>query len=398
MAQPKGSTKKSGAARLRAVAVKKAAPKKSRTPATPTPRPRRASALTATAPSTPTRRKRTTAAPAGAAATAAPGVVLRRAVFIDVENTSSEEDLTRVLDHLQLDRRAQPTELWALGNWKSVGVRVARMLAGLGAQLMHSAPSPGVRDWSDLRIAVAAGYWLATARAGDRLDVVSDDKAFDAVGDAAAMAGVVFVRTSYRTLHAAPRPVVVEDTEPRRRRRRRGGRGRRGPGASPAEPTARRATAPAAPAPAPEPRRPAAPVSTAPITDEEHHTASHEQIREALERLTGGNERWVNLDLLANTLRNEGFMRPVGSPRLIVRLRRMRDVEVSPNGMIRLATAAPASDTAVAAPPTAPSEAPAEEDAAAVPAAAPKRRSTSRRPRRRAPAAASPTVVDSAPE
>jgi len=386
MAQ-KGSTKKSAAARTRAVTGKKAAPKKTRKTPTPTPRTRRPRATT---PATPTRRKRATGVPTVAAATAAPVVALRRAVFIDVENTSSEEDLTRVLDHLQLDRRAQPTELWALGNWKSVGVRVARMLAGLGAQLMHSAPSPGVRDWSDLRIAVAAGYWLATARAGDRLDIVSDDKAFDAVGDAAAMAGVVFVRTSYRTLHAAPRPVVAEETEPRRRRRRRGGRGRRGPGGPSAESTVRRAAVPAARAP--QPPRPAAPVTAAPITDEEHHTASHEQIREALERLTGGTDRWVNLDLLANTLRNEGFMRPAGSPRLIVRLRRMKDVEVSPNGMIRLASTVLPAETVADAPP----EAPAGADAA--PVAAPKRRGGSRRPRRRAPAATSTPTVDAPPE
>ena len=389
MAQ-KGSTKKSAATRTRTVAVKKAAPKETRKTPTATPRARRSTATTATKPAAPMRRKRTTVAAAVAATPAAPGVALRRAVFIDVENTSSEEDLTRVLDHLHLDRRAQPTELWALGNWKSVGVRGARMLAGLGAQLMHSAPSPGVRDWSDLRIAVAAGYWLATARAGDRLDIVSDDKAFDAVGDAAAMAGVVFVRTSYRTLHAAPRPVVVEETEPRRRRRRRGGRGRRSPGAPPAESTARRAAPPAAHAP--ETPRHAAPVSAAAITDEEHHTASHEQIREALERLTGGSDRWVNLDLLANTLRNEGFMRPAGSPRLIVRLRRMKDVEVSPNGMIRLATAAAAAAAAADAAPAAPAE------VDSTPVAAPKRRGGSRRPRRRATSAASTPTADVAPE
>ena len=48
---------------------------------------------------------------------------------------------------------------------------------------MHSAPSTGVRDWSDLRIAVAAGIWLAAARPGDVIEIVSDDRAFDAVGD-----------------------------------------------------------------------------------------------------------------------------------------------------------------------------------------------------------------------
>src|ERR1700757_3606802 len=79
---------------------------------------------------TATRRKK--AAPADKA----PAVrVPRRAVFIDVENTSGESDLLKVLDHLKIDRSAQPTELVAAGNWRSVGARVARMLAGLGAHL-----------------------------------------------------------------------------------------------------------------------------------------------------------------------------------------------------------------------------------------------------------------------
>ena len=69
----------------------------------------------------------------------------RRAVFIDVENTSSETDLLRVLDHLKIDRTAQPTEVIAVGNWRAVGARIARTLAGLGAQLVHSAPAIGLR-------------------------------------------------------------------------------------------------------------------------------------------------------------------------------------------------------------------------------------------------------------
>src|SRR5439155_15051809 len=171
-------------------------------------------------------KKRTTKkAPATRKATAAavqpPVVGPRRAVFIDVENTSSESDLLKVLDHLKIDRTAQPTELTAAGNWRSVGARVARMLAGLGAHLVHSAPASGVRDWSDLWIAVAAGRWLAGAAPGDTLEIVSDDRAFDAVGDAAAAAGVVFKRISHRSLpggaHAAPPPAP----RPQRSRRRR---------------------------------------------------------------------------------------------------------------------------------------------------------------------------------
>jgi hypothetical protein len=64
--------------------------------------------------------------------------------------------------------------------------------------LVHSAPVGGVKDWSDLRIAVAAGVWLSGARPGDRIDIVSDDRAFDAVGDVATSMGVTFRRLSHR--------------------------------------------------------------------------------------------------------------------------------------------------------------------------------------------------------
>ena len=113
----------------------------------------------------------------------------RRAIFIDVENTTSEAALFDAIESLKIDRREQPVELTAVGNWRAVGPLVARRLATLGAQLVHSAPARGVRDWSDLWIAVAAGCWLGQATAGDVLEIISNDRAFDAVGDAAAARG-----------------------------------------------------------------------------------------------------------------------------------------------------------------------------------------------------------------
>ena len=246
----------------------------------------------------------------------------RRAVFIDVENTSGEADLLRVLDHLKIDRTAQATELIAVGNWRAVGARIARLLAGLGAELVHSAPAIGVRDWSDLWIAVAAGRWLASARPGDTLDIVSDDRAFDAVGDAAASVGVVCRRTSYRHLPGSAERVTTG--EPARRRRR---PGRHTPEARGREPQPLAAAAASG--------HTAAPPHT--TSDEEAHTASQEHIRAALARLSGGDSgRWISLDALANVLRAEGFTRPPGSPRLVVRLRRLKNVEVSPTGQVRL--------------------------------------------------------------
>jgi len=238
-------------------------------------------------------------------------------------------DLVRVLESIPIDRHAQATQLIAVGNWRTVGQRLGRRLAALGAELVHSAPATGVRDWSDLWIAVAAGCWLGTAGAGDVLDIVSDDRAFDAVGDAAAARGVVFRRLSHRTARPVVEAIEPAAATPRRRSRR--GRRRRVGSAHPARETS-------ASAPAESGELQPTPEATAGAAHDEAHAASHAQITAVLTRLTGGNpERWVNLDVLANALKSEGFTRPPGSLRLVTRLRKLKDVEVSPNGMVRLA-------------------------------------------------------------
>jgi hypothetical protein len=299
-------------------------------------------------------------------------------IFWDVENTSGEADVVRVLAHLQIDRVAQPTEFVAVGNWRSIGAKIARALAAAGARLVHSAPTVGVRDWSDLWIAVAAGQWLAHARPGDQLQVVSDDRAFDAVNDAAAVLGVGFKRISYRLLSGGgerERPAAGGPLSRGQRRRaaRRRARGER----------------PAAPAPLPAPRPAAAPPPTADVeglTDEAAHAASHEQIHNVMARLTGGDSsRQVSLDALANALRSEGFTRPPGSPRLVTRLRRMKDIEVTPNGMVRLVGQAATPGVTPAAPEPPPS--------GPKPA---RRRARRRRPRSASAATAEPVEVSTA--
>ena len=143
-----------------------------------------------------------------------------RAVFFDVENSSRPEHVAVVLDHLGLVL-GSGVHLVAMGNWRVVGQDTARLLAARGATLVHSAPAPGVKDWSDLRIAVAAGMWLSNSRAGDLLGIVTDDQAFDAVGDVAAGCGVGFRRLSYRSLTAEGRQVqLAAGNEPQGRRRR----------------------------------------------------------------------------------------------------------------------------------------------------------------------------------
>src|SRR5438552_2290071 len=152
----------------------------------------------------------------------------RHAIFFDVENTSNPGRIGRVLDRLTIDRRDRRTEFFAVGNWRVIGPETARLLARHGAQLVHSAPSAGVRDWSDLRIAVSAGVWLAVARPGDVLEVVSDDRAFDAVGDVAAALGITFHRVTSRAIGEASEPAPAQGGSGSDRGRRRGRRGRRG--------------------------------------------------------------------------------------------------------------------------------------------------------------------------
>jgi len=264
----------------------------------------------------------------------------RRAIFIDVENTTSEAALFDAVESLKIDRREQPVELTAVGNWRAVGPLVARRLCALGAQLVHSAPARGVRDWSDLWIAVAAGCWLGRATAGDVLEIISNDRAFDAVGDAAAARGVVFRRIQHQRGTVAAEPAA----EPRRPRRTRAGRhhgrrhGKNGPApqaAAPAGTTPHLRPAPVRPAPShPAPPRPAAPV-------EEPHGANRDQIIAVIRRLTHNEPgRWVNLDVLEKELKQEGFSRPPGSPRLVTRLRSIKDVEVDAHGRVRIARAA----------------------------------------------------------
>ena len=58
-----------------------------------------------------------------------PRPTLRRAIFLDVENTSRPQHLARVIDHLAVHRTDCHTELVAVANWKVVSQESARLLA-----------------------------------------------------------------------------------------------------------------------------------------------------------------------------------------------------------------------------------------------------------------------------
>jgi hypothetical protein len=130
-------------------------------------------------------------------------------VFFDVENGSRFDRVASLLSFLGLPAGGR-TSVFAVGNWRVVGLETAQLLSRAGAVLVHSAPQCGVKDWSDLRIAVDAGRWLATAYPADVLEIVSDDQAFDAVGDVAASLGVVFRRVSARWRQDRPRRARIE--------------------------------------------------------------------------------------------------------------------------------------------------------------------------------------------
>ena len=297
----------------------------------------------------------------------------RHAIFFDVENTSNPSHIERVVERLVIDHITQETEFFAVGNWRVIGHETGRVLARFGAQLLHSAPSTGVRDWSDLRIAVSAGVWLAGARPGDVLEIVSDDRAFDAVGDVAAALGITFHRLTARTLAGAAPVEVIRSASGGDRGRHRGRRGRRGGRSAGMEAEPRRLE-PVRQAPSPPSAEP-----------DEAHTAPHDElvmvVRELAERSPNGA---VLIDNVARTLKARGFSRPPGSPRLVTRLRRIKELSVSPTGMISLMPGV-ASRVEVAPPPE-PVEVEEEqvvEVAAAEPAAPRRARRRSRRGGRR---------------
>jgi len=262
--------------------------------------------------------------------------VVRRGIFFDVENSSRPEHVAAVLEHLSIDRGHHLTDLLAVGNWKVASPETARYLAQRGAQLIHSAPSTGVKDWSDLRIAVAAGVWLAGARPGDTIEIITDDQAFDAVGDVAAGLGVLYQRLSFRNLAGMGVLPVISSTPSESRGgsgrgRRRGRRGRGGERHGSPRSEAR----PIHSAPHREPVAPPHRAAPAAATGEAH-TAPAEEIRAVVDELLRTSPMGITLDTLSNALKSRGFRRTPGSPRLITRLRNLKGIEVTRAGIVRL--------------------------------------------------------------
>jgi hypothetical protein len=71
--------------------------------------------------------------------------------------------------------------------------------------------------------------------------------------------------------------------------------------------------------------------------DPNAHTAPHDELIDVVSDLMRTSPGGVTLDQLANALRERGFRRTPGSPRLITRLKRIRELDVNRSGLIRLA-------------------------------------------------------------
>ena len=283
---------------------------------------------------------------------------MRRVIFLDVENTSKTQHLAHIIDHLDVERRDTQADLIAVANWRVVGHEAARLLAQRGAQLIHSAPSTGVRDWSDLRIAVTAGIWLAAARSGDTIQIVSDDRAFDAVGDVAEGLGIQFQRLSYRRLakvDAGETPPAEQPRHPveraagdagsgsssRRRRRAAGAGDRWVPARERSSSGSRHATATGAAArgrsrPARtrairRRRRPGRRWAREPAEHDAPQTAPHDELVSVVRELVEASPRraWSSTSSPTRSRRADSSGRQ-GSPRLVTRLRRIRELVVAP--------------------------------------------------------------------
>src|SRR5205814_7865483 len=106
-----------------------------------------------------------------------------------------------------------------------------------------------------------------------------------------------------------------------------------------------------APAMSPPPSLPQSTIATNGESAIEPHTAPHDEIvgvvQDLMARAHGGT---ISIDTLANALKSRGFRRPPGSPRLITRLKRIREIAIDRTGRITLVDGASIPESHDAAP------------------------------------------------
>src|SRR4029078_12588903 len=74
--------------------------------------------------------------------------------------------------------------------------------------------------------------------------------------------------------------------------------------------------------------------------DEGVQTAPLDELLDVLHGLLARSPQGITLDMLANALKGRGFARRPGSPRLITRLKLIKDIVIDRSGIIRLADGA----------------------------------------------------------
>jgi hypothetical protein len=82
--------------------------------------------------------------------------------------------------------------------------------------------------------------------------------------------------------------------------------------------------------------------------DPNAHTAPHDELIDVVRDLMRTAPGGVTLDQLANGLRERGFRRTPGSPRLITRLKRIKELDVNRSGLIRVVDEQPSHTSAAA--------------------------------------------------
>ena len=316
------------------------------------------------------------AAAAKRAATApTPSRTSRRAIFIDVENTSSEVTLLRVLEHLAgrsqgAAHRGDRHRQLEIGRHEGgahagePGRAAGAQCAGAGRARLersvdrrHRRPLAGAR-----RARRSARHRLRRPRLrrGARRRRVGRRRAA-----IASPIGTSRARPPRRTSPQRPAP-----------HRQSGAPHRAGAAAAAAGVDRLSSRTPARP----RPGATAAPSIRARPRPSTPRRTPHRRNRSAavLARLTGGDSDTLDQSRsAANALKAEGFSRPPGSPRLITRVRSIKGVELNPNGMVRLVSEDGRRRRAPRATPT-PTAA-----GDAAPAARPPRRRGGRRHRRR---------------
>lgn len=144
-------------------------------------------------------------------------------VIFDVENSSRVEHVTGLVEHLGLATLDGRTALLAVGNWAVVAQETARILARHGGTA-DAQRTEAAREGLDRPPYRGGCGLLARDRAARRpAQIVTDDQAFDAVGDVASGYGVLFERLAFRDLLAR---AAVAPVPPKRRARRHSRRSR----------------------------------------------------------------------------------------------------------------------------------------------------------------------------